>query len=298
MRTMTGFKILFACLALIVLLHPSVEAGRTKATSGVPLRPPHCGFSNVTHNRIVGGKPAKLGAWPWMAALGYINCNEPDGEPYWACGGTLISARHVLTAGHCVEIFGLYVVRIGDLDLGRDDDGAHPVQIEIEYILEHPDYTNGTHNDDIAILKLKKNVPFSEYIRPICLPIDQPLRNNNFEGYHPFVAGWGTVKFGGDLSDELLEVQVPVIGNTECKKRYWPIDKQRITTKVICAGEKGKDACEADSGGPLMIPQQFTYYQIGVLSSGHNCGTVRFPAVYTRVTSYFDDFILPVLQNY
>ena len=49
---------------------------------------------------------------------------------------------------------------------------------------------------------------------------------------------------GGDLSDELLEVQVPVIGNTECKKRYWPIDKQRITTKVICAGEKGKDACE------------------------------------------------------
>ena len=33
------------------------------ATSYGPLRPPHCGFSNITHARVVGGKPAKLGTF-------------------------------------------------------------------------------------------------------------------------------------------------------------------------------------------------------------------------------------------
>ncbi|XP_050478779.1 uncharacterized protein LOC126867837 isoform X2 [Bombus huntii] len=37
------------------------ESAETRATtSDVPLRPPHCGFSNVTHTRVVGGRPAKL----------------------------------------------------------------------------------------------------------------------------------------------------------------------------------------------------------------------------------------------
>ncbi|XP_076476880.1 venom serine protease Bi-VSP-like [Bombus vancouverensis nearcticus] len=39
------------------------------ATSDVPLRPPHCGFSNVTHTRVVGGRPAKLGTSTPLAAL-------------------------------------------------------------------------------------------------------------------------------------------------------------------------------------------------------------------------------------
>nr|XP_033200379.1 venom protease-like [Bombus vancouverensis nearcticus] len=166
---MTGFNILFACLALIVL-HPSVQAGRTKATSDVPLRPPHCGFSNVTHTRVVGGRPAKL-----------------------------------------------------------------------------------------------------EYIHPICLPIEKSLRNKNFVGYNPFIAGWGALNFSESYTNALMELQLPVVTNTVCEKAYEDFDIT-ITNKEICAGgdpRGGKDACGADSGGPLMIPQQFTYYQIGVVSSGH-----------------------------
>lgn len=81
-----------------------------------------CGFSNVTHTRIVGGGPAKLGAWPWMALVGYTN---DLGELGWKCGGSLITSRlvwwchsrrrreffiflfqicrHVLTAAHCLK---------------------------------------------------------------------------------------------------------------------------------------------------------------------------------------------------
>lgn len=28
-----------------------------------PLRPPQCGFSNISHTRVVGGKPAELGTF-------------------------------------------------------------------------------------------------------------------------------------------------------------------------------------------------------------------------------------------
>lgn len=45
---------------------------------------------------IVGGKVAIPGAWPWQVALLCKTCTDPS------CGGTLISAYHVITAAHCI----------------------------------------------------------------------------------------------------------------------------------------------------------------------------------------------------
>uniref|UniRef100_A0A0K2VHK6 Proclotting enzymelike [Acyrthosiphon pisum] n=1 Tax=Lepeophtheirus salmonis TaxID=72036 RepID=A0A0K2VHK6_LEPSM len=60
-----------------------------------------CGHSIVkVHERIVGGKPSELHAWPWIAALGYRVSGSKDSD--FLCGGTLISKRHVVTAAHCV----------------------------------------------------------------------------------------------------------------------------------------------------------------------------------------------------
>lgn len=43
--------------------------------------------------RIVGGREAKPGAWPWQAAV-YVKSN-------FQCGGVLIKENWVLTVAHC-----------------------------------------------------------------------------------------------------------------------------------------------------------------------------------------------------
>lgn len=261
-----------------------------------PLLPPNCGYNNASHTRVVGGIAAELGAWPWITALGYRNQRNPL-QPLWRCGGSLISARHVLTAAHCAIRTDLYVVRIGDLNLVRDDDGAHPVEIEIEQKTIHPGYSSSEFVNDIAVLRLVQDVPFSEFVYPICLPVEEPLRSSNFFRKFPFVAGWGAISTKGPSSEKLLEAQLPVVSNEDCQRAYSRFRNAIIDDRVLCAGypQGGKDACQGDSGGPLMYPKQFYFYQIGVVSYGHKCAEAGFPGVYARVTEYLD-FILSALQ--
>jgi len=258
-----------------------------------PLYPPNCGFSNVTLRRIVGGEPASLGAWPWITALGYTNSKNPN-VPKWLCGGALISSRHVLTAGHCVHgRSDLYKVRIGDLDLNNDYDGAYPFEDFIERKTVHPQYNPRTYTNDVAILKTTQEVPFTSMVHPICLPVDDFMRTRNVEKTYPFIAGWGSVYFHGPASTRLLQTQIPVRTQAECQNAFRNFPTTVIDNRVLCAGfaRGGKDACQGDSGGPLMAPHprnQKTYFIIGVVSYGFKCAEPGFPGVYSRVTSFLD----------
>lgn len=71
----------------------------TSTTSKSPIGNNHlsqCGAKNGNQDqeRIVGGKNADPGEWPWIAAL--FNAGRQF------CGGSLIDDQHILTAAHCV----------------------------------------------------------------------------------------------------------------------------------------------------------------------------------------------------
>ncbi|XP_018325611.1 venom protease isoform X2 [Agrilus planipennis] len=259
------------------------------------LRPPDCGKTTFTGGyRIVGGVPAKPGNFPWMVALGYKNRKNPN-LPKWLCGGTLISNKHVLTAAHCVETTEeLYTVRVGDLDLYSDDDGANPVEVLVASTKIHEDYNpRVSYTNDIAILTLAKEVN-SPSLSPICLPVDEPLRSNRFVRYYPYVAGWGSQEFRGPSSTSLLVANLMVVDNDKCAKSFSEFDKVTIDDRALCAGfpQGGKDACKGDSGGPLMhgVPEgrALRFYIIGIVSFGYNCAQPGYPGVYTRVSHFIN----------
>ena len=55
-----------------------------------------CGKSSHANARVIAGKTAQKGAWPWQVLL------KSNGRA--GCGGSLISADWVVTAAHCVTL--------------------------------------------------------------------------------------------------------------------------------------------------------------------------------------------------
>uniref|UniRef100_A0A182Q6I6 Peptidase S1 domain-containing protein n=1 Tax=Anopheles farauti TaxID=69004 RepID=A0A182Q6I6_9DIPT len=248
----------------------------------VPTPEQGCGVSNVEHNRIVGGVPAALNGWPWMALVGY---EEAFGDVDFRCGGSLITDRHVLTAAHCI-LSSLSVVRLGEHDLRNTTESPH-VDVPVYKYISHPDYDTYDGHSDLAILFLTRTVQFTDKIKPICLPTSDPVRSADFTGYNPFIAGWGRTKETGFEAPVLQELQIPILENEECSQLYKKIrklfSKKQFNEAVLCAGflAGGKDSCQGDSGGPLMLPylikKQFYYFQIGVVSYGVGCARAELP---------------------
>lgn len=144
-------------------------------------------------------------------------------------------------------------------------------------------------------------------VRPICLPVEEPIRSRSFIGSNPFIAGWGHLKEGGNSSNVLQELQLPILDNSECKEQYKVQGKllsdAQFGDAVICAGvlTGGKDSCQGDSGGPMTMPIfdancGFRYYQIGIVSYGLGCARTDTPGVYARI-QHFVDWIQEKIQQ-
>jgi secreted trypsin-like serine protease len=92
----------------------------------------------------------------------------------------------------------------------------------------------------------------------------------------------GTEGLGG-----LKEIAIAEIDVDLCREHY----NQRpyyvsITSTMICARAPGKDSCDGDSGGPMILKGASWEQdvQIGLVSFGHKCGKPKLPGVYHRIS--------------
>ncbi|XP_045596680.1 transmembrane protease serine 6 [Procambarus clarkii] len=223
--------------------------------------------------RIIGGRQARKGEWPWQVAI--LNRLKEA-----ICGGTIIAPQWVLTAAHCIEK-RLYV-RMAEHDLTTHD--QHEMEMRVEQAFEHPDYDPETLEHDLALLKLPWEVMYSKRITSACLPGRgvQPPRKIKC-----VIAGWGKEReahiFGSDV---LNYARVPIVATSSCRRAY---PEHPITNNHICAGYRrgSTDACAGDSGGPLVCEDKQGVWTVhGVTSFGMGCGDSGRYGVYTKVVNY------------
>ena len=93
--------------------------------------------------KIIGGREAARGHWPWQVAV--LNKYK---EVF--CGGTLLAPGWVLTAAHCVKKH-LYV-RLGEHDLVLQEGTER--EYFVEHTVLHPAYNPDTVDNDVALLKI------------------------------------------------------------------------------------------------------------------------------------------------
>ncbi|XP_038046726.1 serine protease 33-like [Patiria miniata] len=280
-----------------------------------------CGYSEYAERRIFGrisgGTDAAEGQWPWQVAL-FCHRNCRRCEPRFFCGGSLIARNWVLSAAHCFEKCPWSAIRVYTGIRNKSRSALRLLDPALVYSLDGDDALikheafNSDLDNDIAVLRLSRDVMLSSGIRPICMP-KLAMKERALYSPHgepPYVAGWGTTQpydYGNLCFDRyrptsslLQYLVIPVRSNSECRDSF--INHYECTSVsaykpaiAFCAGvpEGGVDACTGDSGGPVM--RQMTvadgskrWVQIGIVSWGEGCAVEGRYGIYTRLSAYTD----------
>jgi len=239
---------------------------------------------------IIGGVDADKGEFPWQ-----VSFQLKDGDEFrHICGGSILDATHIITAGHCLDgqVESSLQIVAGGHNI-TDKKEASQQHIEVESYTIHEGYNGITIQNDIGIMILKTPIDFNEYAQPINRCEQDPARSEDVVN-----TGWGNAHPEGGtpivLPDILQKVTLSAMTDLACR-RFYPLILREYMLCATGTGEGPSGACNGDSGGPLVYKLADEYCLAGIVSFGRQpCGNA--PSVYTSVAS-FADWINPILNK-
>ncbi|KAL7286362.1 hypothetical protein TKK_0019318 [Trichogramma kaykai] len=209
---------------------------------------------------------ASPGEFPYHAAI--FEGNE------YICSGSLISRRHVLTAAQCVvDIKQKIKIQLGH-NLKRG------LLYDVDGVSRHRHYRGGKryHKADVAIIRMKKSIVTSNFVRPIALPeAEQP------SGFFIFY----TTGYGVDVGPESVLRKMPLrlVPNSDCYNVSTDNEELQFANDIICTRILTEyDSCEGDIGGALVDGRKNVIR--GIASSGDDF--CNHPDIFINVTDYLD----------
>lgn len=132
-------------------------------------------------DRIFGGYLAAPGQFPWQASV-RVNFS---GQFLHNCGGSVITNRFIVTAGHCfppskTDVSRLLIV-LGAYNRSRDG-----TEHAVENYFIHPGYNLSIIIHDIGLIQTVAEIQFTPLIMPVAVS-----RSFVDTSYRAVASGWG-----------------------------------------------------------------------------------------------------------
>lgn len=143
---------------------------------------------------------------------------------------------------------------------------------------------------DIALLRitLDLNDANSEWLNESVLPSSSFGVSGECTIYGYGYKDVNTMK----TSDVLSSGEVIIISLDECTQKLGPFVAPQPDSGMMCAIGYGVDACQGDSGSPLICEGLIQ----GISSYGMSCGVSNLPGIYTSIGAHLD-FIQNAIQT-
>jgi secreted trypsin-like serine protease len=237
--------------------------------------------TRTKETKIVGGVSGVISDFPWQVY--YISGN-------FRCGGSIINGKWVLTAAHCTKNDNGSAILASDMQVkvGTNNpyNAADGKLYQVSEVIVHEGFNSQTLENDIALLRIQDTIKFANAVPVKLITAADIAEGATNPGVMSWVTGWGLTNVSQNiLPTSLQKVQLPLVSNLQASTVWGTIPSTDMMAGYL---NGNKDACNGDSGGPLIVPVYGEYKLAGIVSWGsQNCNTY---GAYTRV-SLFDTWI-------
>lgn len=272
-----ALSLVLACFAVAAMALPAAAAAEPVAQAS-----------------IVGGRAGSISEFPFLS---FIEARE--GEHGFACTGSVVAPRVILTAAHCADDLdhgGLTPAK--DYALATGVTGPREAKPEnVFHVTEthvFPGFDPGTLHGDAAILILDR-------------PTSAPVLALAGEGDAALYAGGATVQLAGwgltgpkakEEPEGLRTTSMVVQSPSACKAKthgYFSPFSPAAQMCTLDIPSKRSGGCFGDSGGPTIgLRPDGTAVELGIISTGGDSCSTKRPNVMTRtdfVSSWVSEWI-------